>query len=141
MIPKVDAEINELLDDRVEFERVRPSLTYALNVKNERIVGKVDEVDALKQAIYKEINTEKDVYPIYTNYGLKKKDLFGQEKRYAYMILTDRVRDCLMDDDRILDVYDFEYVEDMSEKDNLCMSFSVDSVFGEFRIDNEFFLR
>lgn len=141
MIPKVDYEINELLDDRLELEKVSPSLTYAMNIKNERIVGKVDEVDALKQAIYKEINTEKDVYPIYTNYGLKKKDLFGQEKRYAYMILTDRVRDCLMDDDRILDVYDFEYVEDMSEKDNLCMSFSVDSIFGEFGIYNEFVLR
>lgn len=134
MIPTIDKEINELLEDRLELERVKPSKTYKMDIERERIRGYCDEIVALKQAIYKELNTEKGEYVIYGNYGLKKKDLFGKEKRWAYMILTDRIRDALIDDDRINDVHNFLYNDEMSKKDNLCLSFTVDSIYGEFEV-------
>lgn len=134
MIPTIDKEINELLEDRLELERVKPSKTYKMDIERERIRGYCDEIEALKQAIYKELNTEKGEYVIYGNYGLKKKDLFGEEKRWAYMILTDRIRDALIDDDRINDVHNFLYNDEMSKKDNLCLSFVVDSIYGEFEV-------
>ena len=135
MIPQVDKEINELLKDKIEIERVKPSKTYKMDIERERIWGYCDDIEALKQAIYKELNTEKGEYVIYGEYGLKKKDLFGKEKRWAYMILTDRIRDALIDDDRINEVHSFIYNEEMSQKDNVCLSFTVDSIYGEFDVD------
>ncbi|MDY3922757.1 MAG: DUF2634 domain-containing protein [Ezakiella sp.] len=135
MIPEVDKDINELLKDKIEIEKVKPSKTYRMDIVRERIIGHCDGIEALKQAIYKELNTEKGEYVIYGDYGLKKKDLFGKEKRWAYMILTDRIRECLIDDDRINDVHSFLYIDDMSRKDNLCLSFVVDSIYGEFEVD------
>lgn len=135
MIPQVDKEINELLKDKIEIERVKPSKTYKMDIERERIWGHCDDIEALKQAIYKELNTEKGEYVIYGEYGLKKKDLFGKEKRWAYMILTDRIRDALIDDDRINEVHSFIYNEEMSQKDNVCLSFTVDSIYGEFDVD------
>lgn len=134
MIPRVDMEVNELLKERIEIEKVKPSKTYKMDIERERIWGHCDGIEALKQAIYKELNTEKGEYVIYGDYGLKKKDLFGKEKRWAYMILTDRIKDALIDDDRINDVHSFLYIDEMSKKDNLCLSFVVDSIYGEFEM-------
>lgn len=139
MIPKNELPLdNELLDEVLKAEEVGATKTYKMHIDKERIFGFTDDVDALKQAIYKQINTERDIYPIYTNYGVKKRDLFGKPKRYAYMILTERVRDALLSDDRVLDVHSFYYVDEESKRDNLCMSFSVESVYGVVEIKNIF---
>lgn len=115
--------------------RVAATETYRMDIDNDRIEGYLDDVEALKQAVYKEINTERDIYPIYNNYGVKKRDLFGKPKPYAFMMLTMRIKDALTDDDRIKDVHSFYYHEDLSIKDNLVMSFVVDSIYGSFKIE------
>lgn len=139
MIPKNDLVLdNELLGQVLESDEVSASKSYLMHIDRERIFGFVDGADALKQAIYKEINTESGIYPIYSNYGVMKRDLFGKPKRYAYMILTERVRDALLNDDRVLDVHSFYYVDDMSKRENLCMSFKVESVYGVVDIMNVF---
>lgn len=115
-------------------EVIAPSLTYRMDIEREIISGYVDNVEALKQAIYKEINTEPGVYPIYRNYGVKKADLFGKPKSYAYMVLCSRIEEALIDDDRIEAVHSFFYHEDKSKRDELCMSFTVDSIFGEIEM-------
>ena len=135
MIPRVDEEVNELLGQYVKLNTIGSSFTYKMQIDKDRIYDFVDGAEALKQAIYKRLNTERDVYAIYKNYGIKKKDLFGKEKRYAYMILTDRIKDSLLEDDRINEVRNFEYIEEKSRKDNVCISFDVDSVFGVINVE------
>ena len=106
--------------------------TYAMVIDDERVMGHVDGIEALKQMIYKNINTE-PVYPIYANFGVKKSDLFGMPKPYAYMEIIRRIEEALMLDDRILAVRDFYYIEEMSRGSDLGFSFVVDSIYGEIQ--------
>ena len=57
-----------------------PSKTYVMNIDGERITGTMtDDIEAVKQAIYKILNTERYQYPIYSwNYGVELADLFGK---------------------------------------------------------------
>lgn len=133
MTPHQDNDTRLFRDEGLE-EETQPGYTYKMHIMEERIEGHTDGRDALEQAIYKEIQTEPGLI-IYTRpYGVKKLDLFGKPKPYAYMILTHRIKKALMDDDRILDVYDFYFHKDLSVKADLVMSFSVDSIFGEIKI-------
>lgn len=127
----------ETFDDIELFEAsdmnaVGAAKTYTMLIDDERVMGHVDGIDALKQMIYKNINTE-PVYPIYANFGVKKSDLFGMPKPYAYMEITRRIEEALMLDDRILAVRDFYYIEEMSRGSDLGFSFVVDSIYGEIK--------
>jgi len=115
-----------------EMNAVGAAKTYTMLIDDERVMGHVDGIDALKQMIYKNINTE-PVYPIYANFGVKKSDLFGMPKPYAYMEITRRIEEALMLDDRILAVRDFYYIEEMSRGSDLGFSFVVDSIYGEIK--------
>lgn len=48
---------NTLLTTELEVETL-PSLNYAMNFELNRIVGKVDGLEAMRQVIYKILNTE-----------------------------------------------------------------------------------
>ena len=64
MIPVVDDELLTLEDE------TQPSLTYALDAENGRIRGKVDGLEAVKQAVYLVLSTERFAHLIYSwNYG------------------------------------------------------------------------
>ena len=58
------------------FEIVKqPSKTYKMEIEKERIsVEKIDKLHAYNQMIYKCLNTEKGIYSIYPNFGIKKRD-------------------------------------------------------------------
>lgn len=120
------------LFDVEAIDTVGATKTYAMLIEDERIIGRVDGIEALKQMIYKNINTE-PVYPIYANFGVKKSDLFGMPKPYAYVEIIRRIEEALMLDDRILAVRDFYYIEEMSRGSDLGFSFVVDSVYGEIK--------
>lgn len=132
MIPRQD-KIGDLLTEGIE-EEILPSLTHKMHIEEESIGGFVDDREALKQAIYKEINTEPDVYPIYNYYGVKKEDLFGKPKPYAFVEISRRIEEALILDDRILKVYGFFYHKDRSTGSKLVFAFKVDSIFGELEI-------
>lgn len=134
MVPNHETEyVTEKLDILIQ-----PSFTHKMHIDEERVYDYTDEQEAYKQMIYKCINTEKGIYPIYPNFGVMKRDLFGKKKEYAYMKLTRRIKDALMLDDRSIDIYEFEYLKDLSKKDNLAMRFKAKSIFGETAIDNIF---
>lgn len=114
-----------------------PSFTHKMLIDEERVKGYIDDIDAYKQFIYKCINTEKGIYPIYPTFGIKKQDLFGKSKQYAFIVLTRRIEDALMLDDRTNSVYAFEYIEEWSKEDKLGMKFKVKSVFNEEPISIE----
>lgn len=133
MTPNFD---NEYLEQEIEIV-LQPSFTHKMLIEEERVKGYTDGEEAVKQFIYKCINTEKGIYPIYPNFGVKKRDLFGKPKNYAFVVLTRRISDALMLDDRIEDVYEFKYHEDLSQDLNLGMSFKVSLVGREKSVDIE----
>lgn len=122
--------------DALFFEGVvegqKPSKSYKMQIEEAMIIGSVDGKEALEQMVYKCINTEPD-YPIYANFGVKKKDLFGRPKRYAYMEVTRRIKEVLELDDRIERVHSFVYREDWSKGEDLGFTFKIDSIYGEIK--------
>lgn len=107
----------------------QPSYTYALDyVRDNQIRGFTDELEAMKQAIYKIINTERYEYIIYSwNYGIELQDLFGQPIPYVYAELQRRISEALLADDRIKDVYEFEFGHNQGD---VFTTFSVDTIYG-----------
>lgn len=128
MLP--ESNITQYVTDKIEIQ-TQPSFTHKMLIEKERVQGKTDGMDAFRQMIYKCINTEFGVYPIYPNFGVKKRDLFGKPKTYAYIVLTRRIEDALMLDDRVKEVSNFEYVNEWSKDEDLGMKFKVKSIFGD----------
>ena len=88
----------------IEIQRqVFPNETYRL--LPEKIEGFVDELEALKQAIYKVLSTERYEYPIYGfSYGIAWKELIGAEQPFIRAEMKRMIEEALLEDDRILEV-------------------------------------
>lgn len=129
MIPQVD---NDLMTLEVETQ---PSLTYALDIENGRIRGKVDRLDALRQAVYLILNTERYDYLIYSwNYGSEFKELIGQPKDYALPEIKRCITEALLQDDRITAVDGFEFT---AGKKFVHVTFTVHSIFGDMEVETD----
>lgn len=109
-----------------------PSKTYVMDIDGERIVGTMtDEIEAVKQAIYKILNTERYRYPIYSwNYGVELADLFGKPIAYVLPEIPRRIKEALVADGRIIDVTAFELSHD--KRGNILAKFKVITIFGNF---------
>ena len=91
-------------------EEIEPNKTYRMNLKDNIIEGFIDEKDAIKQAIYKILGTERYAYPIYSwDYGIELSDLYGEDVSYVCSELEDRIAEALTQDERVTDVTDFEF--------------------------------
>ena len=127
------------IDDKIpnDFEIVeQPSYTYKMVLpqtddEDTRVAGKSDEIEAVRQAVYKILNTERYTYPIYSwNYGIELVDLFGQPMPWVFPELEMRITEALTWDDRINSVGDFEFEE--TGKNEVHAKFTVNSIFGSF---------
>lgn len=108
--------------------------TYGIDFENKRILPiKIDNKEALIQAIYKMLATDRYEYVIYNyDYGVELNELIGQDKLFVEAELPRRVREALIIDDRIQDVKDFG----MSfNKDELTFSCVIVSIYGEIPIE------
>ena len=133
MIPEEDT--SDYLFKTGSIESVRePTLTYRMDKNRKRIIGKIDGKDALAQAVYKELSTEKYKYAIYDTYGIQREDLYGMPKMYVYILVKERIKEVLKADDRVLDVIDFEIVEEKSKDEDLTISFVVVSIYGDIEV-------
>lgn len=66
MMPKVDESLNE----NIVAQEQKPSLTWEMDLNSNRIKGKIDGIEAIKQAVEKILLTERYAYRIYSwNYG------------------------------------------------------------------------
>ncbi|MCT6888397.1 MAG: DUF2634 domain-containing protein [Lactobacillus sp.] len=118
---------NEVLEDE-------PTLTF--KVENGRIRGKVDEQAAMVQAIDKILQTERLVYPIYTEqYGNDFNDLIGKSMGYAKVEVDRMLKEALLADDRVTDVQ-IDEIEQIS-RDTLRVKGTCFTVFGKINIDSE----
>lgn len=119
------------------FETIaQPSCTYKLNTEKQRAADYTDGIEAVKQAVYKVLLTERYGYIIYDgDYGTELADLFGQPVSYVCPELERRITEALTWDDRIESVSDFAF--DLSKKGVVAVSFTVNSIFGSFNTEKE----
>ena len=124
LIPSVsDGVMADIVDYTI------PTRTYNLEYdRDSQIRGYCDQQKAMRQAIYKIINTERYEYIIYSwNYGIELEDLFGKPIPFVYAELQRRVTEALLADDRITKVYNFEFSHNGGD---VLMTFNADTVFG-----------
>lgn len=109
----------------------QPTLTHRMDREKEYIKGKTDEIEAMKQAVYKILMTERYGSIIYSgNYGIELADLFGQPVSYVCPELERRITEALLWDKRIENVTDFEF--DLSKKGVVSVRFKVQTAYGTF---------
>ena len=100
-IPKLAEEITEV---------TYPNRTYRLVVEGDRISGYVDDLEAVKQAIFLILSTERYKHNIYSwDYGIELLDLIGEPIPYVMADLPRRIKEALTQDNRITDVTDFSF--------------------------------
>ena len=131
MIPKT----NNKLSTSIVVETL-PSRTYEVNLTEETITNMCDKLDAMKQLIYKIINTERYKHLIYSwNFGIELADLFGEPPSYIYPEIQRRIEEALTQDERIQRVDAFNFT--MISKGIVCVSFTVQTVFGEVKAEKK----
>jgi phage baseplate assembly protein W len=109
----------------------QPSLTWKIDFDKGRIVGMTDGLDAIKQAVIMILKTERYEHLIYSfNYGSELKGLVGAEPGFIRSDLKRRIKEALVQDDRIDDVTDFDITID---GDSATVNFTVVSSLGSFR--------
>lgn len=129
MIPEVD---DEMIEIEVETE---PSRTYFLDIENGRIRGIADELDAVRQAVYLMLNTERYDHLIYSwDYGVELKDLIGEPKEYAYPEIKRCIIEALLQDDRITAVDDFEFESSLK---SVHVKFTVYTIYGDMEVESD----
>lgn len=127
-IPKASLSTDIEIVDKIDTSR-----TCKLNETN--IQGYVDGREALKQAVNKVLNTEKYEYPIYSfSYGIELDSLIGKDVSYVKVELKRRIQECLLRDDRIESVDNFNFAV---SGDQILCSFDVISIYGEITITKE----
>lgn len=108
----------------------QPTHTYKMNLESNLIRGYTDGQEAMKQAIYKILNTERYQYAMYSwNYGIELSDLYGEPVSYVCPELERRIREALTWDDRIQTVDNFEF--NISKKGEILVTFTAHTVFGD----------
>ncbi len=114
----------------------KPSLTYRLDLSAGRIVGLVDGLTAVNQAIHKAIITPRFKCLIYDNqYGSEVEDAIiakDATPEYIETVVEGFIRDALLPDTRILDVYNFE-IE--FKEDAAYIAFQADTIYGETTVE------
>ncbi len=132
MIPSTSGFLNQ--DFTLEQQ---PTKTYKMNLDTEDSVrGYTDEQEAMVQAIYKILNTERYKYVMYSwNYGVELEDLFGEPVTYVIPELERRITEALMQDERILEVTDFEF--DTPQRGTVHVTFTVNTKYGEILAEKE----
>lgn len=89
----------------------QPTQTYRLRFNGAPASGKINGTEAMQQAIFLALHTERFTYAIYSwNYGVELRPLFGQSiTPYLQARLRQAIEDALLQDDRILQVTDFVF--------------------------------
>lgn len=122
----IPIEITDISDDPEYI----PTRTYKLDFENKRIIGKVDELEAMKQFIKKALLTPRFKCLIYDGqYGSELDELIKSDvsMELAETEIPRLVKDALLYDPRILKVYDFSFE---LTKEKLYVKFQVDTIYG-----------
>lgn len=125
-----DASLNEITEFKI---KTQPNKTYKMLIEDEKVLGDTDDLEAIEQACYKVLNTERYRYVIYSwNYGVELQDLFGKPIPYAFSELPRRITEALMTDDRIENVTNFELSHN---KGDVLAKFEVVTKYGNIQME------
>ena len=112
---------------------VYPTKTYAIEILKNRITGFTNGIEAMKQAVYKILMTERFKHIIYSfNYGTELDKVM--DSLYIYALVEQYITQALMQDERITAVYGFKFKRN---KNSLSVNFTVDTDEGSFNAEKE----
>lgn len=113
---------------------IESSLTY--QVENGRILGRIDSLAAVKQAVIKILLTDRFIFEIYSDqYGNDLNELIGKDIPFVKTAVENVIKEALLSDDRIDDVT-IDNIE-QTDRQTLSVSLTVSSLFGNFEIEKE----
>ena len=148
LTPQIDNGItNESQTNQITI----PSKTYKLNLDVatptnqinsnlsnnfavDRIIGYVDNLEAVKQAIYHILMTERYAYLIYSrNYGVELEQYIGKDLDYIEATIEDTLSEALMYDLRITNVQ----VNNIEKVDNdkVLINFTANTIYGDLVLE------
>ena len=123
------------LDQDFEIEE-QPTKVYMIDLNSNTIRGFTDGLEAMKQTVFRILNTERYVFIIYPWwYGIETVDLYGMPVTYVCPELERRIEEALSMDSRITSVTDFEH--DLSVKGVVHTSFTVHTIYGNLKAERE----
>lgn len=121
--------IPETTSVSIDEGAVLPSLTYRLKLEESKIIGKIDNLESVMQAVKLILTIDRYAYPIYNgNYGNDILDLIGQSADYVIADLPRRVNEALLQDDRIIGTDNYVFTK--ISLDSLEVTFNVNTIFG-----------
>lgn len=107
----------------------QPSLTWIADPVTNRLRGRGDNYEAVRQAVEIIVNVERFKWQIYTpNFGTDYDGLLGNEAGYAASELRRRLEDAFIPDNRILGIRDYQWA---AAEDGLTADFTVRTVYGD----------
>ncbi len=128
MLPSVP---DDLIQD-FTFEKL-PSQTFRMNHNTLTISGTIDQIQAVEQAVFLILNTERYEWLIHSwDYGVELHDLIGKDIEYCIPEIERRVTEALLQDDRITAVENFRFEVN---KKKVLTTFVVVSTFGEINTE------
>ncbi len=131
MIPSTSG----FLQQDFEIEE-QPTRVYKMDLNGDSIRGFCDELDAMKQTVFRILNTERYQYIIYPWwYGIETIDLYGEPVTWVCSELERRIKEALSIDSRISEVTNFEY--DISVKGVIHTTFIVNTIYGSLKAERK----
>lgn len=112
-------------------EEQQTSRTYGIDFAAGKATGMVDGLEAVRQAVYKILRTDRFAHLIYdANYGSEISGLQGRSQGYVRSEIERRIREALLQDDRISEVADMQI---NITGDEALVTFTVVSTYGDFK--------
>ncbi len=126
-------DTDDILLNNIEEVKEQTSKTYYLNIEKNTISNFCDGIEAMKQAIYCILNTERFEHLIYSwNYGIELKHLIGENTTFVIPELERVITEALLQDTRISEVNDFKF----EVKENTILAkFTVITTIGEIEAE------
>lgn len=128
MIPNTNSDFTN------DFVFEEPSsTTFKLDIDGNKIQGFTDNLEAMKQAVYLILNTERYNYLIFSwNYGIELSDLFGKSVKFVMIELERRIKEALLQDSRIKSVENFEATH---KRNKVYCTFKVVTIYGDIEAE------
>ena len=135
MLPTTVEEPSTQNDFEVVNNADLPSKTYYMDLDRSRIRNLTDGQAAMKQSIFKILQTERyDYNKIYSdNYGVELDDLYGMPVSYCVPEIQRRITEALTWDERISRVSNFSFE---TRGKIIAVSFTAYTIFGKVAIEN-----
>ena len=132
MIPETPAFSVDTTED---FETL-PTKTFRLDRENGRIIGNIDDSEAVMQWIEEVLDACKDAGEIDGwGYGNQGKRLVGQSYDYVVARVPKIIEEALCCDDRVTGVRDFKFTR--TGLDSCTVSFYADTIYGSQKVETE----